>query len=225
MGIDDRPPRTSDELQERNISTTCPHCGETVALTPAHPPINTNDRSYFIGFCPNHKRRYCKPIFAAYEPVNNLIEERYPIPTFAASSMHKAIPERIREDYTEGTRCMYADSWKAVVVMCRRVVEAVACDKLGAKAKGPKGDTLKLHALISLLQTEGLITRDLKESADELRHFGNYGAHVQDDGLDKVKSDEARNVREITWQLLYSIYVAPSKTEELRKSREARKKS
>ena len=33
MGIDDRPPQSIEELQARNISTECPHCGDT-GLTP-----------------------------------------------------------------------------------------------------------------------------------------------------------------------------------------------
>jgi hypothetical protein len=215
----DHPPESIDELVERNISTNCPHCGDTVALIPAHKPINTHDHSYFVARCPNAKRRHCDPIFAVYQPLNDYIEERYPLPSFKASSMHEAIPLRIREDYAEARRCGYVESNKAVVVMCRRVLEAVASDKLGAKAKDTKGTPLKLYALIDLLNSDGFITRDLKDSAHELRHFGNYGAHAQDDGLDKVERQEARDVQEITWQFLYSIYVAPAKTDELRKAR------
>lgn len=225
MRIHDRPPDSIDELKERNISTECPHCGDTVALIPVHKPVNANDRSYFVALCPNHKRRYCKPLFAVYEPQNDYIEERYPIPSFRASAMHEAIPEGIREDYAEGVRCMYAESYNAVVGMCRRVVEALACDKLGAKAKDAKGNTRKLQELIDLLHADGLITKDLKDSAHELRHFGNYGAHVQDDGLDRVERQEARDVREITWQLLYSLHVAPFKTAELRKARASKGKA
>lgn len=225
MGIGDSPPQTIVELQARNLSTECPHCGDTVALLPlASQPVNTQDCSYFVARCPNHKRQGCKPIFAVYQPLNDYIQERYPIPTFDASSMHEAIPEAIREDYAEGTRCSYVDSYKAVVVMCRRVLEAAACDKLESKAKDAKGATLKLHALIDLLHGEGFITKDLKDSAHEIRHFGNYGAHVQDDGLDQVTRKEAEDAREVTWQFLYSIYVAPAKTEQLRQARKAKGK-
>lgn len=224
MGIGDRPPQSIEELQSRNISTECPHCGDTVALLPVQKPVNTNDHSYFVAFCPNLKRQHYKPIFAVYQPLNDFIQERYPIPSFDASRMNKAIPEAIREDYAEGARCSYVDSYKAVAVMCRRVLEAVACDKLGAKAKDAKSNTFKLHALIDLLHTEGFITKDLKDSAHEIRQFGNYGAHVQADGLDKVTRQEARDAREVTWQFLYSIYVAPAKTDELRKARQGKGK-
>ncbi len=225
MGMHDHPPESIDELKERNISTECPHCGDTVALLPMHKPVNTYDHSYFVALCPNHKRSHCKPIFAVYQPLNDCIQERYPIPSFSASSMHKAIPEPICEDYAEGVRCMYVESYKAAVAMYRRVVEALACDKLGEKAKDTKGNTRKLYELIDLLHADGLITKNIKDGAHELRHFGNYGAHVQDDGLDKVERQEARDVREITWQLLYSIYIAPFKTDELRKARTSKGKS
>lgn len=224
MGIGDRPPESIEELQERNISTECPHCGDTVALVPVHRPVNTRDLSYFVALCPNHKREFCKPIFAVYQPLNDHIQERYPIPTFDASRVHKSIPEGIREDFAEGARCSYVDSYKAVVVMCRRVLEAVACNKLGAKSKDAKGSTFKLYILIDLLHAEGFITKDLKDSAHEIRQFGNYGAHVQDDGLDEVTRQEARDAREVTGQFLSSIYVAPAKTEELRKAREGKGK-
>ena len=225
MAIHDRPPESIEELTQRNISTNCPHCGDTVALIPEHKPINTHGHSYFVARCPNSKRQYCDPIFAVYQPLNDYIQERYPIPGFKASSMHDAIPIQIREDYAEGKRCLYVESHKAVVVMCRRVVEALACEKLSTKSKNTKGTTRKLHDLIDLLHTEGLITKDLKDSAHELRYFGNYGAHVQDVGLDKVERQEARDVQEITWQLLYTVYVAPAKTEELRKARSNKSKS
>lgn len=224
MAIHDRPPESIDDLIACNISTECPHCGDTVALVPVHKPVNAYDHSYFVALCPNHKRSHCKPIFAVYQPLNDYIQERYPIPSFSASSMHKSIPESIREDYAEGARCLFVDSYKATVGMCRRVVEALACDKLANKSKDAKGKTRKLYKLIDLLHSDGLITKDLKDSAHELRYFGNYGAHVQDDGLDKVERQEARDVREITWQLLYSIYVGPFKTKELRKARTSKGK-
>ena len=185
----------------------------------------SNYQSYFVALCPNHKRRFCRPIFAVYQTLNNFIEDRYPIPAFEADSLHISIPKNIKEDYAEAQKCLYVGSFKAVVSMCRRVIEALACDKLGNKSKDAKGDTKKLFLLIDLLHSEGLITKDIKEIATELRHFGNYGAHVQDDGLDKVERQEALSVREITWQLLYLIYVAPYKTSELRNARSLKGKT
>ena len=207
------------ELYGRNISLECPTCHNTIMPMPIAGPVNHDAYSYFIGVCPNRTRLHCKPILAVYESTDDRIEATYPIPSFDASSFHEAIPMSIREDYAEGVRCIYVKSYKAAVTMYRRVVEALACDKLGSKAKKSDGETKKLRDLIDVLNAEGLITKDLTASAHELRLFGNYGAHVQDDGLDKVEPQEARDVREITWQLLYSIYIAPFKTAELREKR------
>ena len=132
---------------------------------------------------------------------------------------HKAIPDNIREDYAEGHRCRYANCNKRAVVLYRRVMEALAYDKLDDKAKDKNGKTKTLYDLIDTLQAEGFTTVSLKNSAHELRLFGNYGAHIQDDGLDEVTKDEAEGVAEIAWQFLNTIYVAPYKAEELRQKR------
>ncbi|MFA4905653.1 MAG: DUF4145 domain-containing protein [Candidatus Margulisiibacteriota bacterium] len=220
----DDAPETIKELQERNLSTECPYCGDTIALIPQHDPINEyDDYSYFIALCPNHKRAFCKPIFAKYQVLNDCIYERYPIPRLDASKIHESIPLSIREDFAEARSCLYAKANKGAVALFRRVVEAIGCDKLGEKAKEHKGDTKKLFELIDLMHEEGLISKSLKESAHEIRLFGNYGVHVQNDGLDKVSSEEASDVREMTWQLLYAIYVSTDKTKKLREKRENKK--
>ncbi|MBU2512145.1 DUF4145 domain-containing protein [bacterium] len=207
------------ELESRNITTQCPHCGDTVTLIPTHTPIQSHDHLYFVGLCPNHSNRHCRPIFAVYEFLNDRITSRYPIPSFDASNLHESIPESIRLDYAEARRCQYSSAFKGVVVLCRRVIEAIACNKLQDKSKDEKERTFKLFKLIDLLKDEGYITLDLKETAHELRHFGNYGAHMQDDGLDSVERDEANDIIEITWQFLYAIFVGPYKTKELKKKR------
>jgi hypothetical protein len=99
------------------------------------------------------------------------------------------------------------------------VVEAVACAKLGNRAKGDNGKTGKLHKLIDLMHTGGLITRDIRDNAHEIRHFGNYGAEIQDDGLDMVSESEVDDVEEVTWQLLFTLYVAPAAAKRLRDKR------
>jgi hypothetical protein len=195
-------------------------------LIPLTEPVVTDDMSrgkaYFVGNCPNHKKRRCKPIFAVYQGLNDYIESRFPIPTFEASSLHKAIPEPIRQDYAEARRCVFVDAHKGAVVLLRRVVEATACDRLKADAKKANGDTKKLWELIDTMHEKGLITRDLRDSAHEIRHLGNYGAHVQDDGLDSVSREDANDVRQVTWQLLQSVYIGPHDTRELASKRQQR---
>ncbi len=208
-------PNTIEELNQRNISTECPYCGDTVKLLPQHSPTNHTFCSYFVALCPNYARTNCKPILAVYDTLNDYIFEKYPIPTFDASRIHKSIPYEIRQDYAEAIRCHYVDACKGAVTLLRRVIEAISCDKLGSEAKDKNGRTKRLSVLIDLMQKEGLITKDIAKGAHEIRLFGNYGAHVQDDGLDSVERDEAIDAREITWQILHAIYVAPYVTKVL----------
>jgi len=172
LGIHNRPPDNIEQLTARNISTDCPSCGDTVALIPWHHPSNTHDESYFVALCPNQRRNHCKPIFAVYQPLNDRIIDRYPTPSFKASSLHEAIPMNIREDFAEAKRCLSVPAYKASVAMCRRVVEALACEKLGRTAKREDGKTMKLYQLIDTMHADGLITKNIKETAQELRHFG-----------------------------------------------------
>jgi len=215
-------PGSIDELRNRNLSAYCPKCNDTVTLNPVAGPINTHDHSYFIARCPNTKRLLCPQIFAVYQALNDIITDCYPIPSFDPDWMDKSIPQGIREVYAEARRCSFAKAYRGAAVMCRRVVEAAACDKLGPAAQDAKGRTKRLLDLIDEMHSQGLITADLKESTHEIRLFGNYGAHVNDDGLDSVSADEASAVRKIAWQLLHTLYVAPEKTAELRKKRQSK---
>ena len=226
------PPLNLADLRERNLSVTCPDCGDRMTLDPAAGPVNIREHgtsgahlSYFVGRCPNTKRSGCKPVFAVYNTSFDRIVSRYPIPAFDADSMDKAIPDAIREDYAEARRCGYVSAFKGAVALYRRVVEATACHHLGTAARDTKGRTKLLSDLIDALHSDGLITKDLKESAHEVRLLGNYGAHVQDDGLDRVTSEEVESVREIAWQLLHTLFVAPAKTAQLREKRQQKGKS
>lgn len=212
-------PESRADLSKRNISTRCPHCGDTVRLIPCHDPVRASDYAYFVALCPNEPKRYCRPIFAVYQPLNDVIVERYPISSFDPSRMDESIPMAVRGDFAEAKRCEYAEAHKGAVALFRRVVEAIACDKLGGKAKDAGGKIRKLHELIDAMHAEGLITRDIRDSGHEIRYFGNYGAHIQDDGLDHVTAAEVADVEEVTWQLLYTIYVAPEAAKRLREKR------
>lgn len=216
-------PKDKGELSRRNLTIACPHCGDRVSLLPASDPISTsgNGNTYFIGICPNYERLFCAPIFCVYEDLNNEIIQYYPVPGSEADNYHTATPLKIREDYAEATRCFYVKSYKGCVVMCRRIVDAVACDQLGAEAKREDGQTKRLTKLIEMMQQKGLVTNAIKESADEIRFFGDYGAHTQDDGLDTVSWDDAFAVRQLTLELLKAIYITPYETQRLRRKREA----
>ena len=162
------------------------------------------------------------PFFIKHILQEDAVIECYPIPNFTAQQVALPIPDSMKEDYAEARRCLYVDSYKGVVTLCRRVMEAIAINKLEEKAGDEDGRTKKLHVLIDLMRDEGLITEDLKKTAHEIRHFGNYGAHVKNDGLDKVEPDEAEDIAQITYKFLDTIYISPQQTEDLKNRRESK---
>lgn len=211
-------PTTREQINQTcDVSAKCPYCGDRVAIIPLVDPFNHSGHAYFMGLCPNYCRKGCGPVFAVYEELNGYITQIYPSPNDDASRIHQSIPSVIREDYAEAMRCSYVNAYKSCVVMCRRVIEAIACDKLGGEAKREgDGATKRLGKLIELLHDNRFITTDIRDTADAIKYFGDYGAHVQDDGLDSVSRDDAEVIIKLTRQLLNAIYIAPYETKKLR---------
>ena len=91
--------------------------------------------------------------------------------------------------------------------MCRRVMQQIASDKVVTGSR--------LMDQIDALHSSGLITKSLHEAAHEIRHFGNFGAHPRDDGLDDISGDDADVILKLTNQFLVDLYVRPHETSQL----------
>ena len=97
--------------------------------------------------------------------------------------------------------------------MCRRVVQGIAKDK------EILGDTNKEQ--IKAMRSAGLIAEPMFDAAHEIRHYGGYGAHPQDDGLDDITPAIAESLLELTNQFLQNIYVMAGRNAELAQRRQA----
>jgi hypothetical protein len=198
-----------------NLAYQCPFCGVTVELKVVK-SVQTfevgGQVEYLICACP--RVRDCgRVLFAKYDCLNDCIDEAYPFPSTSASNMPEAIPIKVREDFAEALRCFYAKAYRGVVVMCRRALQNVA------KNKGIK-DKSDLKEEIKAMFSQGLITRSLYDVAHELRHFGAFGAHPQDDGLDNIGRDEATQLLGILRQFMDHIYVLSDAASRLAKQRQ-----
>lgn len=197
-----------------NLDLHCPECGHLVRALPQtsaiyHISEYSDTEAFLVARCP---RRLCAIFFLTYDRLNKRVRRVFPFPDTKSSDFHKAIPERIRVDFAEARRCWFGDSNKGVVVLCRRVMQQIAIDK------GAKGS--RLIDQIDDLLTLGLITRSLYEAAHEIRHFGNFGAHPRDDGLDNISEDDANAILKLTNQFLIDLYVRPDDTAKLTTKRE-----
>lgn len=204
------------DVKKFRLDLYCPRCSHLVRAVPQTPPIyhiseHSDTVAYLIVRCP---RDLCDVAFVIYDLLNNRVRKVFPFPRTAPSDFHKAIPEKTRTDYAEAKKCLHADANKGVVVLCRRVMQHIALDK-GASGRN-------LMEQINDTLAKGLITRSLHDAAHEVRYFGNFGAHPQDDNLDDISSDDARAVIDIVDQFLGDLYVRPFNTQKLTKKRTGR---
>ncbi len=120
-------------------------------------------------------------------------------------------PESINDDFQEAQLCHAIGAYKACIVMCRRALEQM-CDDIGAD-----GDTL--YQKIRDLQMKGIIQSEIADLFNEIRYFGNYGAHPKNDLLEEITEDDSETVLEITLHVLKHIYEIPQKLKKLRDRR------
>ena len=205
------------DLANFNLSYYCPKCKQQVRGVPKTDPKwegggLSEQWVHLIVQCPT---QYCRLSFITYDTLNNRVARVFPEPQTSPDDYHESIPENIRKDFAEAKRCYFADAYKGTVVMCRRVVQLVVRDKISDKTVWE----MKLHKQIDELLKAGLITKSLHELSTEIRHFGNFGAHPQDDGLDNITPEDAETIETFTGDLLVDLYVRPSKTAEMTKKR------
>ena len=210
-----------ENTKDFNLSYFCPECKQQVRGIPLSSACYesseiSDELAYLIVRCPT---KYCKLSFIVYDRLNREVRRVFPKPETNAKDYHSSIPERIREDFAEARRCSYADAYKGVVVMCRRIAQQVVMDKITDKTVWDK----KLKEQIKALFENGFITKSLNDALHEVRHFGNFGAHPRDDGLDDITHEDAETVISLIDDLLVDLYVRPHKTAQLTNKRTSTK--
>jgi hypothetical protein len=205
----------NEDLDVEGLDWRCPFCGVTVAfrvIRGAESPNEVDRYGYYYLLCRCPRKSCQKVVFARYNRLDGHLDEVFPHPDTSESSFPDSIPQRVREDIAEATRCHFADAYRGVVVMCRRALQNVAKDK--------KTEKRELKDQIKDLRDRGFITESLFDASHEIRHFGGFGAHPQDDGLDQTTKLDADAVFEFVQQLVQHVYILPAKTKELARKRQ-----
>ncbi len=139
------------------------------------------------------------------------INKIYPDP------LPKPIPEKtpdfLQDDLKEAYLCLAAGAYRAAGVMARRALQ-LCCIKKGAPGKN-------LHEQIDWLLNEQIITKDLKESAHEVRLTGNDAAHPPKNNSkdESVSKEDAEDILELLESFIEVLYIMPALTEERRQKR------
>lgn len=210
--------RTSEALSvdDLDLSYYCRGCKQKVRgvplTTPQYSRNGLDDDPWLVCKCPT---KFCELSFIIYDNLNREIRRVYPLPDFDADDLHEAIPLKVREDIAEAKRCFYADAYRAAVTMYRRAVQNIILHKI----KDPTIKNKRLWEQIDELFKKGFITSYLKDTAHEIRHFGNFGAHPSDDILDNTTYDDANIISNLVRDLVVAIYVTPYETDKLKKRR------
>lgn len=120
--------------------------------------------------------------------------------------------EQIRDDFKEASICLSASCYKASMVMSRRLLQRCL------KEQGYKERILPQaidHAI-----ADGVLRKPLQELAKEIKEYGNFGAHPDDDQLDNIGKEEATTILGFSRLLIEEFYEIPAAADKLRKKRE-----
>ena len=146
-------------------SIHCPNCRKNTALTDRKsyqwPKNKLKAVIYSIAECNS-----CD-FFVLVKRVDGAIHKIYPNPL--PDPVHEKTPEFLKRDVGEAKKCFAVGSYRATSVMARRALQSCCFDK-GAPDK-------KLKEQIDWLLSQQIITKDLKDWADEVRFTGNDAAH------------------------------------------------
>lgn len=116
------------------------------------------------------------------------------------------IPEDILVDFKEGIICLSNKCPKAAVAMFRRSLQS-AMVNLGADSS---------MELIDQIKSVKNLTDDIKDWAHNIRIFGNWGVHPQDDNLKDINLEIAKEAQDLLEEFFNYIYLMPSRVAKAR---------
>lgn len=145
--------------------------------------------------------------------IHDVTKKIYPSPL--PKPINEKIKGAIKRDFEEANLCFSIGAYRAAAVMARRSLQSICLDK-GAK------DDDRLNVQIDWLFAQGIITKDLKEWAHEVRLVGNNAAHPKIPEEDTpVTKEDADDILQLLDQFCQVLYVAPAIAEDRRKLRQA----
>lgn len=130
-----------------------------------------------------------------------------------AAQLDSAIPEPLREAFSEGMRCLGVEAPRAAAVMFRRTVEGIVRDTNSKKGVAQL-DSNDLAGALKILAKEGVIDSTLGEWADDVRLLGNTGGHF--DPICDVSLEQANDLAQLVRQILRYQYEERARRDRIR---------
>jgi hypothetical protein len=196
-----------------NFIDICPHCGTKAHLELVHNEhhIAKKGNQYnYVTFrcvpCRQLSVQVYRSIQNPYSSEQNLTLDEW-VAKFPSSDttpsekFNEHVPAEVLSDYAEGLICLSTGADRASVSMFRRAMQN-AMINLGADQE---------LDLINQIKSVPTLTKDIKDWAHNVRIFGNWGAHPQDDMLKDVTPELAQEVKELLEEFMNYVYVMPGK--------------
>ncbi|MFA5355366.1 MAG: DUF4145 domain-containing protein [Candidatus Paceibacterota bacterium] len=124
------------------------------------------------------------------------------------SRFEEVVPEDILVDFKEGVICLQNKCYRAAVAMFRRSLQSAMLN-LGAD---PSKDLIEQITALTCLTT------DIKDWAHNIRIFGNWGAHPQDDNLKDIDTEKASEAQSFLEEFFNYVYIMPSRVAKARET-------
>lgn len=202
----------------KDFIDVCPHCGAKahfiMLFNESYKQKNRDLIHYVIFRCVPCKRLILETYRFRqneYDNSENLEalgwQDKFPTEEITfINKFESVIPVDILSDFKEGVICLSNKCPKAAVAMFRRSLQSSVIN-MGADS------TLDLVKQIKSIKN---LTDDIKDWAHNIRIFGNWGAHPQDDNLKDVSMELANEVKDFLEEFFNYVYLMPSRVAKAR---------
>jgi hypothetical protein len=190
----------------------CPHCRVSDQIANGgHAVGGWEGASHWL--VRNCNNPLCKrPIFIVFDETQKMGRPAFTYPlTGGHLDANTQFPERVREEFTEASLCLQINAYLSSMTMSRRVLQR--CLKHLGFAQH------RLFDQIEAAKTAGTIPRRYHQLADEIRHFGNIGAHPDDDNQQLVTKGNAMLLLEFVKILTDEFFVLEQRVATLSRAR------
>lgn len=145
------------------------------------------------------------------EKIDDKVTHLFPYGEFKLNAI-TPISKLIRDDFEEAGVCLSAGCFKASLVMSRRALQRCL--------KEQDCNQRNLVDAIDAAIKNGILRKSFHDLAEEIRQYGNLGAHPDDDQLENVNREAASQVLEFTKLLIHEFYEIPATAARLKANRE-----
>lgn len=213
--------------QQTAIRYECPHCGNSIytMLLPLSGARSDGNESWWAASCTVgscklpalikvvHQKGWAYQQLLQHNEIGRL--EVQIIPAAVPRYGPVGVPAEVIADMKEALGCEAAGFYVAAAVVGRRALQRAVRERLGALSVTPKDNRL-MTEIDALPDTT--LPEQFKETAHEVRHLGNDGAHPE-----PVSGEEANVLLNFTKDVLHQLYTVPAQLAAAKAARAAKR--